>query len=50
MDAKITELATRIYNNMEPWERVDTSIEETAEQIALHPIDCIEYLLNQMEN
>ena len=50
MDKKIAELATRIYNNMDPWERFDTTIEETAEEIASHPLDCIEYLLNQMEN
>lgn len=50
MDERIMEIATRIYEAMDPWERFDTSIEETAEEIMKNPIDCIEYLLSIVEN
>lgn len=47
---KIKELAERVFNLLEPWERVDTSVEETAKCIRENPLDAIEFLLDLAEN
>ena len=47
---KIKEAAARLYAFMDPWERCETTEEETAEEIRKNPIDCILYLLDAVEN
>ena len=47
---KIKEAATRLYKYMDPWERCETTPEETADEIRKNPIDCILYLLDIIEN
>ena len=49
-EKKLMEVATRLYNFMDPWESCDTTIEETAEEIRKHPLDAIIYLLDYLEN
>ena len=46
---KLKETAARFYNFMEPWERCDTTPEETAEEISKNPLDAINYLLDMLE-
>lgn len=47
---KIKELAERVFNLLEPWERIDTSVEETANCIRENPLAAIEFLLDLAEN
>ena len=47
---KVTEAARRLYAFMDPWERCETTEEETAEEIRKNPIDAIIYLLEAIEN
>lgn len=47
---KATEAARRLYAFMDPWERCETTEEETAEEIKKNPIDAILYLLDAIEN
>ena len=46
---KLKETATRLYNFMDPWERCETTPEETAEEIKKNPLDAINYLLDMLE-
>lgn len=48
-EKKLKETAERFYNFMAPWERIDTTPEETAEEIAKNPLDAINYLLELLE-
>ena len=47
---KTRELAERIYNLLEPWEKIDTSIEESEEVLKSDPLAAVEYLLDIVEN
>ena len=47
---KVKEAARRVYAFMDPWERCETTEEETAEEIHKNPIDAIIYLLDAIEN
>lgn len=47
---KVKEAARRLYAFMDPWERCETTEEETAEEIRKNPIDAILYLLDAVEN
>ena len=47
---KIKEAARRLYAFMDPWERCETTEEETAEEIKKNPIETILYLLDIIEN
>lgn len=49
-EKKITEAAARLYDFMDPWERCETTPEETADEIRKNPIDCILYLLTIIED
>lgn len=44
----LTELAERIYNIMDPWER-EFTVEEIAHDIADGPLMCIKWLLDRIE-
>lgn len=46
---KITELATRIYNYIAPWDREDATIEDITKDIQTDPNAVIAYLLDQLE-
>ena len=43
------ELATRIYNLLDPWEKVDVSIDEIEEGLKSNPIDAVKFLLERFE-
>ena len=49
-EIKIKETAARFYNIMDPWERFETTPEETAEEIKKNPLDAINYILDRIEN
>ena len=49
-EAKIKELAERIYNTLDPWDKAETSIEETTECLKDDPLAAVEYLLEIVEN
>lgn len=46
---KLTELATRIYNYIDPWDREDATVEDIARDITTNPNAVIDYLLDQLE-
>ena len=48
-EKKLIETATRFYNFMDPWERCETTPEETAEEIKNNPLEAINYLLDMLE-
>ena len=43
---KLNETASRFYDIMDPWERYDTTPEETAEEISKNPLEAINYLID----
>ena len=47
---KIDEIANRIYKNLAPWDRTDTTPDEIANSTRENPLDCIIYLLDIIEN
>ena len=46
---KLTELATRIYNYIAPWDREDRTIKDIEKDIQTNPSAVIDYLLDQLE-
>ena len=44
---QIKELATDIYNELAPWERVDTSVKEIADTIKNDPLAVIENMVKR---
>ena len=49
-EAKIKELAERIYNTLDPWDKAETSVEETEKCLQDDPLAAVEYLLEIVEN
>ncbi len=49
-EKKLNETATRLYYFFEPWERCETTPEETAEEIRKNPLEAINFLLDYIEN
>jgi len=47
---KINELSGRIWEELAPWERCDTSIEEIAEDMREDPLNAIGFLLDRLED
>ena len=47
---KLSEAARRLYNYMSPWDRNETTEEETREEIRKNPLDTILFLLDELEN
>ena len=45
----IRQTAERIHNFLPTWDRADFTIEETEEEIRKNPIDCINFLLDLLE-
>ena len=48
-EKKLIETATRFYILLDPWERCETTPEETAEEIKKNPLEAINYLLDRLE-
>lgn len=49
-ERKIKELSERLFNLLDPWDRVDTSIEEQEQILRENPLAAVEYLLDLVEN
>lgn len=49
-EKKLIETAARLYAFMDPWERNETTPEETAQEIKQNPLETINYLLDLLEN
>ena len=49
-EKKIKELGERIYNTLDPWDKAETSKEETIKCLKDDPLAAIEYLLEIVEN
>ena len=46
----ITELAQRIYDYLDPWERSDYTPEDIKQQIENDPVSTISFLINLLED
>lgn len=46
---KLQQIADRIYNFLPPWDSCDTSPEEIKKETAKNPLDCILFLLDQLD-
>ena len=49
MNEKVNELAKRLWDYTDPWDREDTTVEDVARQIEEHPLDVIQHLLNLLD-
>lgn len=48
-EKKLNEISKRIYNNLNPWEKCETTPEKVAEEIRKSPLDAINYILDMLE-